>query len=310
MQVIEQPVLRRPILLLAFSGWVDGGQVGTSAVRYLIDRWGAKKFAELDPDSFYNFTRVRPQVQIEPDFTRTITWPETAFYYHVAPVLERDFVLLLGIEPNYRWRTFSAEVQRVCEAVGVSSALSLGGVIAEVPHTRPAQIRVFSSDPDLIARFPELGARRGAYQGPTGIIGVISDGLTKAGIPVGNMRGAVPHYIAGSANPKVTHGLLARLNTLYDLGLDLSDLAQASRRFERQVNRALADRPEAADYVKKLEGRAGEAEPEGEPPVAQEEASSGSEELPSGDEIIRQFEEFLRERSSGQEGDASDPHAT
>src|SRR5437870_4328028 len=171
MNVIEQPVLRRPTLLLAFTGWVDGGHAATSAIRFLIERWGAKKFAELDPEDFYNFARVRPQVTIEPDFTRTITWPEVAFHYHVDPTLDRDFVLLVGAEPNFKWRTFCDEILQVCSSVGVMSALSLGGVLGDVLHTRRPQITTFSADPELIARFPELGRRRGRYQGPTGIIG-------------------------------------------------------------------------------------------------------------------------------------------
>jgi len=301
MNVIEQPTLRHPTLLLGFSGWVDGGQVATGAMRFLIERWKAKKFAELDPEDFYNFTRIRPQVTIEPDFKRTITWPETAFYYHADPELDRDFVLLVGIEPTFKWRTFSEEILRVCDSVGVASALSLGGVIADVLHTRRPQITTFSSDPELIARFPELGRRRPGYQGPTGIIGVIADGLTRANIPVGNMRGAVPHYIAGSTNPRVTQGLLARLSELYGLNLDLSELESESRRFVRQVNEALSDKPDMQDYVKRLEARSDEPESSDTPEPDRPPDTEG--ELPSGEDVVRQFEEFLRERSSGENED-------
>jgi proteasome assembly chaperone (PAC2) family protein len=296
----EQPTLRRPVLLLAFTGWVDGGQVSTSAVRFLVDRWKAKKFAELDPEAFYNFSRVRPQVHLEPDFSRRITWPETAFYYHADPQLDRDFVLLLGIEPNFKWRTFSEEILRVCQSVGVVSALSLGGVIADVLHSRRPQITTFTSDPDLLARFPELGRRRGGYQGPTGIIGVLSDDLTRVGIPFGNMRGAVPHYVAGSPSPKVSHALLARVSELYGLRLDLSELADASRRFEKQVDEALTRMPDAAEYVRRLEARS-EPEPTSEAPRTE----GGAEELPSAEDIVREFEELLRERPSN--GDGEEP---
>jgi proteasome assembly chaperone (PAC2) family protein len=302
MHVIEQPTLRRPVLLLGFSGWVDGGEVATGAIRFLIEQWGAKKLAELDPEEFYNFARIRPHVRIEPDFTRTISWPETSLYYHVDPAFDRDFVLLLGIEPNFKWRTFCEEILRVCESVGVVSALSLGGVIADVLHTRRARITTFSSDPELIARFPELGGRRGRYQGPTGIIGVLSEGLTRANIPVGNMRGAVPHYIGGSSNPKVSCALLARLNELYGLRLDLSELEDASRRFERQINEALRDKPEVADHIRRLEARADDAGPSSEAGRT-EATSAGSGDLPTGEDIVRQFEEFLRERSSGEKTD-------
>jgi proteasome assembly chaperone (PAC2) family protein len=311
MQTNEHPSLRRPVLLIAFSGWVDGGQVATRALRFLIDRWGATKFAELDPEAFYNFSRNRPQVRIEADSSRTITWPETAFFYHVDPQLDRDYVLLLGSEPNFKWRTFSQEVMDVCQSVGIASAMTLGGVIADVPHTRPAQITVFSSDPELRARFPELGERRGGYQGPTGIIGVIADGLTKAGIPVSNVRGAVPHYLTGSPNPKVRHALLARVSELYGLGLDLSQLEAASRRFERRVNRSLAERPEMADYVKRLEesreAHEEESAPKSEAP-GPDAGPGGTGELPSGADVVRELEDFFRERSTGQDDDpASGP---
>ncbi len=304
MHVSEQPLLRNPVLLIGFSGWVDGGQVATSAIRFLIDSWDAKKFAELDPELFYNFSRNRPQVHISPDSSRTITWPETSFYYHVDPQLERDYVLLLGIEPNFKWRTFSQEIMEVCESVGVASALTLGGVIADVPHTGPAQVTVFSSDPELRARFPELGARRGGYQGPTGIIGVIADGLTKADVPVGNMRGAVPHYVAASRNPKVRHALLARLSELYGLGLDLSKLEIASRRFERRVNRSLSDKPEMADYVKSLEARSESSAPKNEP-GGPDAGQGGVGELPSGEEIVRELEDFFRQSPSGRDDEPS-----
>jgi proteasome assembly chaperone (PAC2) family protein len=310
MHVSERPALRNPVLLVGFSGWVDGGEVATRALRFLIDSWGAKKFAELDPEPFYNFSRARPQVHLGPDATRFLTWPETSLYYHADPRLDRDVVLLLGIEPNFKWRTFCEEVLEVCRSVGIASALTLGGVLAEVAHTSPAQITVFSSDPELCARFPELGGRRGGYQGPTGIIGVLADGLTRMDIPVGTMRGAVPHYLGAWPNPKVRHALLARLGELYGWSLDLTRLEAASQRFERRVNRSLRERPELAAYVKRLEGRREDSEPTGESaeraasPEETPEAPGGeapSGELPSGEEIVRELERFFWGRATGQD---------
>ncbi|MBV8062831.1 MAG: PAC2 family protein, partial [Nevskia sp.] len=213
-------------------------------------------------------------------------------------MLDRDFVLLLGIEPNFKWRAFSEGLLQVCTEVGVSSALSLGGVIGDVLHNRRAQITTYSSDPELLARFPELGRRRGGYQGPTGIIGVLAEGLTQANVPMGNMRGAVPQYVAGSPNPKVCHALLARLSELYGLGLDLSELADASHQFEKQVNEALAQMPEVAEHVKRLEAQYGEPDEA----IVDESPTNEDEELPSGADIVRQFEEFLRERPPGEGG--------
>jgi proteasome assembly chaperone (PAC2) family protein len=290
----EEPTLRRPVLILAFAGWNDASEVATTAVKFLISRWDATKFAEIDSEEFYNFARVRPHVRIEEDFTRAITWPENAFYYYVDPLLDRDFVLLIGIEPNLKWRTFSDQILDVCQKVGVQSALSLGGLVADVPHTRPPRITAFSSDPDLTERFPELSIRRSRYEGPTGIVGVLADSFTRAGIPVGSLWGNVPHYISASPNPKVVSGLLHRLSTIYSLGLELSEMERAGRRFERQVNEALAHNPEVAQYVKQLEAR--EDDPSPDDLELDEEEDVG--ELPKGEEIVRQLEEFLKLRSS------------
>lgn len=298
----EQPNLRKPVLILAFAGWNDASEVATTAVRFLVDRWKAPRFADVDPEEFYNFARIRPHVRIEEDGKRTITWPENAFYYHVDPLLDRDFVLLVGIEPNLKWRTFCEQIVAVCQGVEVTSALSLGGLVADVPHTMATQITAFSTDPDLVARYPELGIRRSRYEGPTGIVGVLSDAFTRASVPVGSMWGNVPHYISASPNPKVVHALLSRLSTYFGLGLDLSEMERSGRRFERQVNEALTHNPEVAQYVKQLEvkyeqaAQAAETEP---PPV-----SPG--ELPKAEEVVRQLEEFLRQHQSESKDDDED----
>jgi proteasome assembly chaperone (PAC2) family protein len=265
-----------------------------------VSRWEAKKFADIDAEEFYNFARVRPHVRIEENFNRTITWPENAFYYHVDPMLDRDFVLLLGIEPNLKWRTFCEQIIEVCGSVGVTSALSLGGLVADVPHTTAPRITAFSSDPELVERFPELSLRRSRYEGPTGIVGVLADAFAKKNIPVGSLWGNVPHYISASPNPKVVHALLSRLSDIYGLGLELSEMERSGRRFERQVNEALQHNPEVAQYVKQLEAR--EDEPESDPSTS----SSEPVELPRGEDVVRQLEEFLRQRSSDKPDESDD----
>ncbi|MBM2810324.1 MAG: hypothetical protein HW416_1083 [Chloroflexi bacterium] len=292
----EEPQLRKPVLLLAFAGWNDASSVATTAMKFLVTRWEAKKFAEIDPEDFYNFMRVRPQVRIEEDFQRHITWPENTFYYHVDPTLDRDFILLVGIEPSLKWRTFANEVIDVCVRLGVSSSLSLGGLVADVPHTRGARVTAFTTDPDLTERFPELALRRSRYEGPTGILGVLADTFAKSDIPTGSLWGNVPHYISASPNPKVVHGLLARLDSLYGFGMDLSEMERAGRRFERQVNEALAHNPEVLKYVQQLEQR--DEEKSDEPPRARGGGSTGAGELPNAADVVRQLEDFLRERAS------------
>ncbi|MEA2642399.1 MAG: hypothetical protein QOF51_3793 [Chloroflexota bacterium] len=296
---LEEPTLRRPVLILAFAGWNDASEVATTAVKFLIDRWEAKKFAEFDPEEFYNFARVRPHVRIDELSNRLIIWPANSFHYFSDPMLDRDFVLLLGIEPNLRWKTFTNEILDVCRKMGVATALSLGGLVSDVPHTRPPRITAFSSDPELTARFPELAVRRSRYEGPTGIVGVISAALAEADIPVGSLWGNVPHYISASPNPKVVHALLSRLNTIFSLGIELADMERAGRRFERQVNEALTQNPEVAQYVNQLEDR--EDQPDlDEPP---DERNTGPVDLPRGEDIVRQLEEYLRERAAGQTDD-------
>lgn len=304
---IEEPVLRRPVLILAMAGWNDASSVATSSVQFLIERWQAKKFAEIDPEEFFNFTRIRPQVRLEENGSRIIVWPETAFHLHQDPLLERDFVLLLGIEPNFKWRTFCEAILQVCKEVNVTSVISLGGLAAQVPHTRAAVVTGSTADPGLASQFPELQVRRSRYEGPTGIVGVLSDVLNRAGIPTGSLWGNVPHYISASPNPKVAHGILTRLNSMYGLGLGLDDLARSGRRFERQVNEALSQNPEVAQYVKQLEAaQDDDAEPANEAQEEAEEEGSGSDELPRGEDIVRHLEEFLR-RGRPSSGEADDP---
>lgn len=298
---IEEPVLRRPVLILAMAGWNDASSVATTAVRFLIERWEAKKFAEIDPEEFFNFTRVRPQVRLDENQARIIVWPETAFHCYQNPLLDRDFVLLIGIEPNFKWRTFGEAILQVCKEVGITSVISLGGLGAQVPHTRPAVVTGSTPDPDLASQFPELEIRRSRYEGPTGIVGVLTDMFNKAGIPTGSLWGNVPHYISASPNPKVAHGILTRLNSMYGLGLGLDDLARSGRRFERQVNEALSQNPDVAEYVKQLEAAQDDGANEPATPEHEdlEDEPSGSEGLPDAQDVVRHLEEFLRRGRSG-----------
>lgn len=299
---VEEPDLRRPVLIQAFAGWNDASGVATTALRFLIERWQAKKFAQIDPEEFYNFARIRPQVHLDEDQSRIVTWPENAFHYHTEPLLDRDFVLLIGIEPNLKWRAFGETIIDVCQKVGVTSVISLGGLVAQVPHTVSPRVTGTTSDPELAHQFPGLAVQRSRYQGPTGIVGVLGDMFTKAGVPIGSLWGNVPHYISASPNPKVAHGLLSRLSSIYGLGLDLTDMQRAGRRFERQVNEALAQNPEVAQYVKQLEEAAEVTETETE--QAEEEISDSDDmELPAAEDVVRHLEEFLRQRrTDGGEG--------
>ncbi len=293
---IEEPVLRQPIMILAMAGWNDASSVATTSVRFLIDHWNAKKFAEVDPEEFFNFMRIRPYVKLDGEGNRAISWPETAFHFHADPLLDRDYVLLIGIEPNIHWRTFCEQILSVATALHVTSVLSLGGLGAQVPHTVEARVTGSTTDPSLARQFPDLSVRRSRYEGPTGIVGVLSDMCNRSGIPTASLWGNVPHYISASPNPKVSHGLLRRLSTMYNLGLNLDDLARSGRRFERQVSEALSHNPELAQYVKQLEAAQTDVDPPDEQLIVSDNDDTvGSGELPKAEDVVRQLEEFLRQ---------------
>lgn len=286
------PTLRRPMLIGAFAGWNDAADAATAGVHILVEHWQAHRFADLDPEEFYNFTEVRPMTRLVRGIQRVITWPENAFYAYVAPGLPRDIVLLLGVEPQLRWRTFSDVITQICLQIGVADVMLLGALIADVPHTMPVPISGSSSNLKGARRLERLGIQLSRYEGPTGMIGVLSERLQRDGISVSSLWGATPHYLSGSPNLKVTAALLNRLNRFFDLKLDLSDLNRSARRFEKQVSEMVARDPDAQEYVRRLEERAHA--------VTEEQAPAPRPDLPSADALIRHVEELLRrERNNG-----------
>jgi len=294
----QVPALRTPVLIGAFAGWNDAADAATTSISILIEHWQARRFAELDPEEFYDFTETRPNTRLVNGIQRGLTWPENTFYYYAAPDRVRDVILFNGIEPQLRWRTFSEAITQVCMQVAVADVVLLGSLIADVPHTLAVPISGATSNLKAARRLQRLGIQLSRYQGPTGIIGVLSERLQREGISAISLWGATPHYLAASPNLKVTAALLNRLNRLLDLKLDLSDLNQSARRFERQVSELVARDPEAREYVRRLEERAQleEGDAPGEPSTP-----PASPELPSADALIRHVEELLRrERNNGE----------
>lgn len=284
------PTLRDPAMVLAFSGWNDAGEAATTAVRHLIRRAGAIQFAEIDPEAFFVFTDTRPTVRLRDGFTREVEWPSGRFYYHRSAEGRRDLIIFLGAEPNLRWPTFTRQVVDLARQCGVTTAITLGALLADVPHTRPVRITGSAYDQQLAAR---LNLTLSRYEGPTGIVGVTHDAFHKAGLPSISIWANVPHYISASPNPKAAMALLVRLNAILQLGLDLADMEQSSRLFEAQVSEAVAGNPEVAAYVRQLEAQVdAEARPPEEPTV----------ELPSGEALVQELEEFLRRRREEDEG--------
>jgi proteasome assembly chaperone (PAC2) family protein len=282
----RRPELTRPVLIAAFRGWNDGAQAASLAAGYLAKTWGAEKFADVDPEGFFDFQATRPHVSLEDGLTRRIDWPETAFYNARPEGLERDVVLLLGIEPNLRWRTFTELLVGVARDLGVELMVTLGALLADVPHTRPSPVTGSASDEELVRR---LGLSASRYEGPTGIVGVLHDACKRAQIPSASLWAAVPHYVSLTPSPRAAVALCERLGELMGVEIDLDELEEAAASYEEQVSEAVASDEETAAYVEELEHRADQLEQ--------------SSDLPSGEALAAELTRFLREREQNGGGE-------
>jgi proteasome assembly chaperone (PAC2) family protein len=272
--------LRAPALVCAFKGWNDAGDAASAAVSFVGESLGARQFASIDPEDFYDFQAVRPQIKLTEGLARSIEWPEVKLYEVRVPRAPRDLVLLAGAEPSYRWRTFTGLVVELAEVIGVQLVVTLGALLADVPHTRPVAVTGFASEPSLVQR---LALSQSSYEGPTGIIGVLHDACTRVSMPSASLWAAVPHYISAAPNPKAALALIRKLEGLVGVAVDASDLEGAAADYERQVNAAIQHDPDIQAFVEKLEAAAGDEE-------------SDSFDLPSGDSIARDLQRFLRQR--------------
>jgi proteasome assembly chaperone (PAC2) family protein len=282
----RRPELTRPVLIAAFRGWNDGAQAASLAAGYLAKTWDAEQFADVDPEGFFDFQATRPHVSLEEGVTRRIDWPETAFYHARPNGLDRDVVLLLGIEPNLRWRTFSELLIGVARDLGVELMITLGALLADVPHTRPSPVTGSASDEELVQR---LGLSASRYEGPTGIVGVLHDACKRAAIPSASLWAAVPHYVSLTPSPRAAVALCDRLGDLIGVDIDVEELEEAAASYEEQVSEAVASDEETAAYVEDLERRADQLEE--------------SSDLPSGDALAAELTRFLREREQNGGGE-------
>jgi proteasome assembly chaperone (PAC2) family protein len=279
LRIAERPELRSPVLVTAFRGWNDGGQGASLAAGFLAKQWSATRFAEIDPEEFYDFQVSRPHVSLVDGVTRRLDWPDNAFYHAEIPVLERDAVLLLGIEPNTRWRRFTALVVGLAEELGVELVVSLGSLLADVPHTRPSPVTGSATEQRLIEEYGLQGSR---YEGPTGIVGVLHDACRNAGLDSVSLWAAVPHYVSLAPSPRAALALCQRLGELLGTPVDAAELEQAVETYSEQVTEAVSSDPETQAYVEQLEQRADELGP--------------AFEVPSGDTIAAELTRYLRER--------------
>jgi proteasome assembly chaperone (PAC2) family protein len=277
------------VLVAAFRGWNDGAQGASLAASFLAQAWEARRFADVDPEEFFDFQATRPHVVLEGGLTRRINWPETAFYHAQVPGLERDAVLSLGIEPNLRWRTFCEEIVELAGELGVELVVTLGALLADVPHTRPAPVTGSATDPKLVE---ELGLASSRYEGPTGIVGVLHDACRAADMPSASLWAAVPHYASLAASPKAALALCERLAGLLGTTFDLTDLERASAAYETQVSEAVASDEETAAYVQQLEER--------------RDALGDELDVPSGETLAAELTRFLREHEARREQERED----
>lgn len=268
--------LRDPVVVAAFSGWNDAGNAASAAIEHLSEAYQADLVIELDPDDFYDYQVNRPETSITEDGERVITWPTTRI--KIAQLADgRDLVLVDGIEPNLRWRQFCALLTSALRSAEPSLVILLGALLADTPHTRPVPVTCTTRDPELMDKY---GISESSYEGPTGIVGVLSDLLPKAGLSTLSVWAAIPHYVAHPPCPKATLAILSQLERLLDLPLDLGELPELARAWERGVDELAADDSEVAEYVSQLEEQTDAADlPEA-----------------SGDAIAAEFERYLKRR--------------
>jgi len=280
------PTLNRPILVLAFAGWNDAGGSATFATKFLSQRLGAHKFASLDPETFYNFVEQRPQVRVR-NGEREILWPTNEFSYVRDAGLVQDVIIGMGVEPHLRWRAYVDSILQVVQQCQVELVVTLGALLADVAYSRPVRLTGSASDPALAQRL-HLSTSR--YEGPTGIISALNDACKRQGLPAISIWANVPHYIPASPNIKAALVLVRRVFTLLDFSADLSDLESAASDFDRRVANMLASDAKVAEYVRRLEERDEDDDDD------EEEYPGNTDALPSGEDLARELEEFLREQ--------------
>ena len=230
----ERPELRAPVMVCAFKGWNDAGEAASAALSYIRGSFESREVGGIDPEEFYDFTAVRPTVKLVEGSTRKIEWPENSFSVAPVPGAEGDLVMLQGVEPSLRWRRFTEDVVTAAHDLGVGMVITLGALLADVPHSRPVTITGITSDDALVKR---LGFEPPTYEGPTGIVGMLQQACAEAGLPAVSLWASVPHYVAAAPNPKVALALVRAFEGTAGLAVDGAELESAAEDYERQRSR-------------------------------------------------------------------------
>ncbi|MEX2221296.1 MAG: PAC2 family protein [Candidatus Rokuibacteriota bacterium] len=296
----EEPgELRRPIMIMAFSGWNDAAESATTAARYLSQLWSSRPFASIDPEDFYHFGLSRPYVRFKTGSRteREIVWPATEFSLAQPSELERDIIVGVAIEPHLKWRTYCAAVLELARRCRASMVLTLGGLLAEVAHTQPIRLVGSSYDPELSAR---LGLKPTRYEGPTGIVGVLNIACREARVPTASLWANVPHYVSGIENPRAALALVGRVLRMLDTEADLTDLREAAEQFDQNLSSIVAQNAKIAEYVRRLERKGVDEDEEPPAPVeaadTPEVATRMQDELPASGDLVAEIEQFLRQQ--------------
>ncbi|MDP8014346.1 PAC2 family protein [Prescottella equi] len=284
----DVPPLRDPVLIAAFEGWNDAGDAASGAVEHLELTWDAKPLAELDSEDYYDYQANRPIIRQVDGVTREIVWPTTQLSLCTPPGSDRDVLLLRGIEPNMRWRSYCDELLEFVEELGVHTVVILGALLADTPHSRPVPV---TGTAHSIEAAEQFSLEKSRYEGPTGIAGVLQDACVKAGVPAVSFWAAVPHYVSQPPNPKATVALLQRVEEVLDIEVPLGDLPNQAEDWEESVSEMTRDDEEIAEYVRSLEER-GDAETDISDAISKID----------GDALAAEFERYLRRRGPGRFG--------
>ncbi|TWD84480.1 putative ATP-grasp superfamily ATP-dependent carboligase [Kribbella amoyensis] len=277
--MVDLASLRDPVVIAAFAGWNDAAEAATGAVDHLIEEWDAELVTAIDPEEYYDFQVTRPTVGFDADGVRRLTWPTTRIFVARPTDTDRDILLIRGIEPNMRWRSFSQELLALVDESNAQLVVVLGALLADSPHTRPIPVSASSSDPELTAAW---SLEPSTYEGPTGITGVFADQCGTLGVPAVSIWSAIPHYIAGTPCPKASLALLGKIEELLDLPIPEGDLPELARAWQRGADELSEEDPEVAEYVATLEEQRDTADlPEA-----------------TGDAIAAEFERYLRRRNN------------
>ena len=285
---LSQPELRRPVIIAAFSGWNDAADAASTAVRTLVDAWGAEPLAEIDPEEFTDFATVRPSVALERGVTRKIVWPKVSMWNASTP--GTDVILLLGPEPSLRWRLFTEQIISVAVHFDAAMVISLGALLADVPHNRPVQLIGTATDATMVERFD---LQRSRYEGPTGIVGVLHDACSDAEIPSASLWAAVPAYASQIPSPKASSALIQRAGEIIGTPAPVGALHNAIVSYEERVDDLVAEDEDLAAYVERLDSMGDNVF---EDDNDDQQLSLFDTEDDDGSSLVDEVEQFLREQ--------------